>query len=694
MPDLLFEIGTEEIPASYIRPALSQLGTRFKAGLDDTRLSAADVRTYATPRRLVLVAAGLPSTQPDAEVEVTGPPAKVAFDAEGKPTRAAEGFAKAQGVAVEALEVRETPKGKYCCAVKREPGRPTAELLAGSLPMHAASLSFPKSMIWKSGIGAFARPVRWVVALLDAEVVKFELLGVESGRVTYGHPFLAPGPVELKTSDFEPYQTVLREHKVIVDPDERRESICSQVLQALESFGGPMREADLLKEVTNLVEFPHVVIGEFDEQFLKAPAEIIETAMIHHQSYFPVRDCDENLLAKFLVVTNRGPEQAETTRAGNEHVLRARLADAKFFWEQDRKRPLADRVPELSQISFLRGLGTYAEKAERLVRLAGSVAEKLGLEGEQKAHAERAARLCKADLLTQTVGEFANLQGVAGALLAAADGEAPEVAGAIRQHYQPRHAGDDLPASEVAIAVSLAEKIDNIAGCFVLGLTPTGSQDPYALRRQTHGLIRMVEHSGKHFSVADVFAEAQGLMPTRPDDPHEARAQMLGFLRDRLFTLWLDRGHPHDLINAALAAGFDDLVDFTARLALLNELAALPEWPDLVTVVERTYNIGKKAGAEGPPSEDLLAESEERKLWQVFADNREEIGARIERREYREAALLYAHVFGEPVHRFFEKVFVNVEDEALRNNRLRLLRAINELFSTRIADLSEIVTGV
>jgi len=713
MPDLLFEIGTEELPASYIRPALDQMAQALKAALEEAGIPPARIGTFATPRRLVLYATGLAAGQPDREVEIVGPPARVAFDADGQPTRAALGFARSQGLDVADLRTRDTRRGAYCCATKREPGRPTADILCEALPRIAAGVSFPKSMVWADRTRAFARPVRSTVALLDGRVLDFQVFGVRTGRRTFGHPFLAPQPLDLLDADPGRYRALLADRHVLVDPTERRDLIRSQLEAAVRTCGGDPPQLDgplqraLLDEVAYLVEMPTVVVGRFDEQFLAVPAEVLEAAMVEHQRYFPVRDAQGALRPRFLVVTNRTAAQADTVREGNEHVLRARLADARFFWQDDLKTPLAARVPELKQVGFLQKLGTYADKAERLVTLVNTLVPEMDLSEAEQRFARRAALLCKADLITATVVEFPRLQGVVGGLLAAANGEPAEVARAIREHYRPRHAEDALPASPAGRAVSLAEKADNVAGCFSLGLVPSGSQDPYALRRQCHAVIRIIESSGRALSLSRLLRAAASQMPsgaapqkTRPDHERgDVVANMLEFVRDRLYQICLDRQYPHDLIKAALAPGFDDVVDFMKRLEVLGNLAERPEWPDLVTVVERTHNIGKKAeidswAVENGVNEDLLAEPEELDLWRAHRTHRDAIAALIENRDYEHAALLYARVFGKPVHVFFDKVFVNVPDESLRTNRLLLLRAINELFATRIADLSEIVTGV
>jgi glycyl-tRNA synthetase beta chain len=702
MADLLYEIGAEEIPAGYIAPALEQLARALGRELDSARLSHGAIRTAGTPRRLVVAASNVAERQADSEAEALGPSVKAAFDAQGNPTKAAEGFARSQGIAVSEILRKETPRGIYCSARKRVKGRSAAEILAETLPKITLEISFPKSMVWLSGpFGkaqgrerSFARPVRSLLALLGTQVVPFTLFEVASGRTTEGHPILCPGRIELRDADFESYKKLLRDHLVVVDIAERKAAIRGDVEKALRRFGGPLCEENLLDEVTNLVQWPSVAVCDFDPAFLQVPAPAVEAAMMEHQRYFPVRDAAGALLPHFLVVSDRGPEHEALIRAGNERVLRARLADAQFFDAQDRKVRLADRVEALKGVAFLKGLGNYFDKTQRLERLTKIVAEHLGLNDRDAVFAVRAARLCKADLLTEMVGEFPALQGEVGRICALRDGEPPEVADAIAGHYLPRSADGPLPESPAGRALSVAEKLDNLASCFAAGLIPSGSADPYALRRQSQGILRIVEASQRHFEISTLIRDALKGLP----DPHcraEAAApKAMEFLKDRLFQMALDRGAPHDLIHAALAPGFEDICDFRLRLDALRSLSAEPCWPGLVTAVERTYNISKALAENVEVAPALFSEPLEKELWSRFETHRAEIERLQAGREYAEAGRRYAELFADPLHEFFEKVFVNVEEADVRANRLMLLRRINRLFSAKFADLSQIVTGV
>lgn len=694
MPDLLYEIGVEELPAGYLRPALKQLQELAVKELDAAELTYGEVYSTGTPRRMVLVVRELAERQPDAEEEVLGPPAKVAFDDEGKPTKAAQGFARSQGVELSAVQLKQTPRGEYCVAHKRRTGRRATEILAEILPRITARISFPKSMLWPGSEHPFARPVRSLTPLLGTEVVEFTLFGVESGRAAAGHPIMAPGSLPLASADFEAYRELLRGNCVMVDMAEREAYIRARIKRALTEFGGELTEEALLAEVTNLAQYPSVTVGGFDGDFLAVPAAVIEAAMMEHQRYFPVRDGEGNLRPNFIVVSDRGPEPSDAVRVGNEQVLLARLADARFFYQVDRKQSLAGYTDRLDGVRFLKGLGTYRDKCGRLEELVAHVTDALGLDGETAAHARRAACLCKADLVTAMVGEFPKLQGEVGRIYALNDGEPEPVATAIFEHYLPHSAGGVLPATPTGRTLGLAEKLDNLAACFALGLIPSGSADPYALRRQSHAALRMIAESGRHFDLTSLLRAALALLPAPHCRSEEAIPKLLDFLKDRLFQMALERGAPHDLIHAAMAPGFADVTDFWLRLDTLRILAEDECWPGLVASVERTHNISKDVPPGVRPDAALYCEDPETKLGAIFETNRGEIEQLVGARRYEQASRRFAAVFNEPVHDFFDKVFVNVADEKVRNNRLALLREINCLYSARVADLSRIVTGV
>ena len=700
MPDLLYEIGVEEIPAGYIKPAIQQLETAMLRELAAANLDHGDVHVTATPRRLVIVVANVSDRQPDMEQEVSGPPVKAAFDADGNPTKAALGFAQSQGVDVADIQQRETERGLYCFVRKNVIGRPAVEILSAILPKITRQISSPKSMLWPGGEGPFARPVRWLLALFGNDAISFTIFGLASGRTTEGHPILDPGRFEIATADLADYRESLRQRSIIVDMEERTEFVKAGLETVLNDMGGILApealEADLIGEVVNLVQYPSVTLGTFHPDFLKVPPSVIKAAMMEHQRYFPIlaTDSGHELSPHFVVVSDRGPEPSDKIRVGNEEVLGARLADARFFYEQDGKTPLADRVAGLSGVAFLKGLGSYAEKAARLETLSRHVAEALELDEAIPDSVARAAQLCKGDLLTEMVGEFPKLQGEVGRIYALRDGESETVAMAIAEHYLPRSADGALPTTPAGNALSLTEKIDNLVSCFALGLIPTGSADPYALRRQSQGAARIIEASGRHLRLSALFEKALALLPEPHNQNSEAISKLMDFVRDRVFQMALDRGAPHDLINAALGVGFDDLLDFWMRLDALRTLATEASWQPLVVAVERTANISRDAVADETVNPAAFTEALEKELWGLVEAHEDDILRLEKERKYVEASQRYAEVFSTTLHQFFEDVFVNVDDLDVRNHRLQLLRRINALYTERIADLSQIVTGV
>jgi len=694
MPHLLYEIGTEELPAGYLRPALDQLRRTAAKELAEADLAHGEALVTGTPRRLALFIRDLAESQPDSDEEVMGPPAKAAFDADGNPTRAAEGFARKQGAEVSSILRKDTPRGEYCVVRRRRTGRAAAELLAEILPRLTRQIAFPKSMLWPGADKPFARPIRSLLALFGSEVIAFSVCGVHTGRTVEAHAILDNERLTVESADYEAYRELLRQHHVVVDMAEREKDIRQSINKALAQFGGTLCEEELLAEVANLVQYPSVAVGSFDREFLEVPAAVIEAAMMEHQRYFPVRNGSGALQPNFIVVSDRGPEPSDLIRIGNEQVLKARLADARFFYQVDRKKPLAERVDALQRVQFLKGLGAYRDKCNRLVQLVSHVAAALGLEAEATAHAERAALLCKADLITDMVGEFPKLQGEVGRIYAINDGEPEAVGRAILEHYLPKSADGALPQTSAGCALSLAEKLDNLISCFAMGLIPTGSADPYALRRQSQAVLRLIDNSGAHLKLSALLQAAQALLPQPQREATGAAPRLLEFIRDRLFQMSLDLGAQHDLINAALAAGWEDVVDFHMRLRALRQLSAAACWPALVSAVERTFNISKDAPEGATPEPGLYAEELEKELGALYQEHRAQIELLQADRKYEEASRRFAEVFAGPLHIFFDNVFVNVDDEAVRNNRIALLRAINRLYSERIADLSQIVTGV
>ena len=705
MTDLLFEIGTEEIPASYITPALNQMQILFAGLAEKHRLEMHSIYCTGTPRRLTLFAEDLPQKQESVTEEIQGPSASIAFDKAGNPTKAGLGFAKSQNVDTNNLLIKKTPKGEYCFAIKRIEGRETLQILPDMLTEIVKSVSFPKSMKWKGNSLFFARPIRSFLALFGDKVIPLEINGIAAGRCIFGHPFLSGKKIEVSEANWDLYKRLLKQEKVVVDMTERREILRTKITQLMSPYGTTIDDEALLDEVTNLVEYPNAIECSFDEEFLDVPADVIETAMKEHQRYFPIKKRDGKLLNKFIAVLNRNESNASTIIQGNERVLKARLSDARFFWKEDRKIPLERRVEDLKNLAFLEKLGNYYDRTNRIVELSNFISHRLincnKLTIKDAELAKRAALLCKADLLTQMVGEFPSLQGIMGREYAEWDGEEPSVATAIAEHYMPRYAADNIPASKIGAVVGLADKVDTISSCFALDLIPTGSQDPYSLRRHAFGIIRIIEEHAFTLELKEVFAKSLNLLPMFPENPLHSHPKILTelvpkikeFLKDRLFNINIEKGYRYDLVNAILNAGvgFDDICDFSQRLKTVSDISREKWWFGLVTVVERTFNIGKKANSMGTVNEALFAEPEERKLWDLYKENEATIRKQIDDKKYKEASEKYCSVFAKPVHAFFDKVFVNVEDEKIRNNRLLLLKEINELYSQKVADLSQII---
>ena len=687
MPDLLYEIGTEELPAGYIEPALAELACAIERLLAEARLPAGQVRTAGTPRRLTVAVEGIPEMQPSLTTTLVGPPARVAFTPDGQPTAAARGFARSKGVAVEALRVEDTDKGPYAVVTAEERGRLAVELLPELLQQATSAVPFPKTMRWEPTGFAFARPIRWLVALLDDRVLALTTAGVAAGRTTRGHAFLAPGEIELTSASFDDYLAALRKRYVIADIAERRDILRAKVAAFVERNGGELTDTALLDEVTNMVEWPHALEGAFDDRFLSVPAPVLSAAMKGHQRYFPVTDAHGRLVPRFAAVSDRTEKEDELVRRGNERVLLARLDDAQFFWEHDRRRSLDELVPRLADVVFLGGLGNNLQRTERLVELGARIAGALGPQVSVE-HVKRAAYLCKADLLTGLVTEFPSLQGVVGRELARAAGEAIPVAEAIAEHYLPAGADGALPATLEGCALAVADKLDVIVGCFSLGLLPSGSQDPYALRRNALGVLLILEEKGLGLRLGELVDMAREVAAAHGIQcDAEAAAKVLEFFRDRLYHAAIERGYRHDFVRAVLAAGFDDVKDFWTRLGALAECAGRIWWPALVELVDRTYRIQRDAERIVAVRAELLQEPLEKELAAAIKHHHDAIADLFERGEYTEAAERYSSAFAQLVHDFFEQVFVNVEDEAVRLNRKSLCAVIYRLFADRFADL-------
>jgi glycyl-tRNA synthetase beta chain len=692
MADLLLEIGTEEIPAGFIPPALRQLEEDLGKALDEARLSHGEVKAVGTPRRLTVWARKVAARQPDARTQALGPPVQAAFDAEGKPTQAALGFARSQGVEVSALSRAATPKGERLAVEKVEKGRKAEAVLPALLEALLPRVRFPKAMRWGDETVTFARPVRWLAALHGGRPVKIRYGDVVSGVATRGHRFVAPKPIALKGSP-DDYLARLEKAYVLADPEKRRSAIEKQLAAAARKAGGTIRPDDaLLAQVTHLVEHPTAVLGSFEESNLTLPPEVVISELRNHQRYFAVLDGAGKLTNRFVAISGTPVRDAKVARHGYERVLRARLSDARFFFEEDRKRRLEDRVPDLARRTYQAKLGSELERVERLERIAVALAEAVGLADERGAVA-RAALLCKADLGTGMVGEFPELQGIMGGHYARLDGEEARVAEAIEDHYRPVGASGELPRGDLGALVGLADRLHQLVGIIGIGEKATGAADPFGLRRAAIGILRVVQARGYRISLAAAVDVALDALAGRLSGERTAvRAQVLEFLRGRLRALWSDE-FDGDLVDAVLAAGSDDLVDARRRLEALAEAKRGADFLPLAATFKRVANIQEKAeGSAAPVDEALLRDDAERALHAEVARLEATAAGLRERRDY--AGVLRAVAGLKPaVDRFFQDVLVMAEEPALRANRLALVRRVAGLF-TDLADFRKIQADV
>jgi glycyl-tRNA synthetase beta chain len=690
--ELLLEIGTEEIPAAFLPKALKDMEEIIGKELADRRIGCGRILAMGTPRRLVLTVAEVAEKQADQVIEKLGPAKRVAFDGAGNPSPAALGFAKGQGVAVADLQTAVTDKGEYLCARKQVIGKATAGLLPEILTKMITEIPFRKSMRWSDISFRFARPIHWLLALYGGELVPLDIAGIASGRESRGHRFMAPAAFPV--GDFADYLERTRTAFVIADPRERRQIIATLIEAAAAAAGGsPLPNEALLETVTFLTEYPTVVCGGFDREFLELPREVLVTTMISHQKYFPVVDAVGELIPWFLTVNNTLARDPEVVRKGNEKVIRARLSDARFFFEEDRKVPLASRVEDLRKVMFHTLLGTSFDKVQRFRELAVLIAGRIpaGQDGGFVARVERAAWLAKADLDTQMVGEFAELQGIMGREYALRDGEDPLVARAIYEHYLPTAAGGELPGTDEGAVVSIADKVDSICGFFGVSLIPTGTADPYALRRQALGVINIILDRGYSLPLDGLIDASLAILGGRLQRPDTAvKDDVLEFFRGRFANLLIAQGRPYDVVDAVLAADATDLVRAAAKVRAMEAFKADADFEPLAVGFKRVVNIVKdfKDGAVDPA---LFQSDAEGALHAASTQSRRTVDALIAAADYP-AALTELARLRHPVDAFFTDVLVMAEDERVRFNRLSLLAEIAALFHG-LADFSRIVTN-
>jgi glycyl-tRNA synthetase beta chain len=688
MAEFLLEIGTEEIPSGYILRALEDMRGFLEKEFQNQRIAYKEIKAMGTPRRLVLTASGAATAQEGRLTEVIGPAKRIAFNEQGEPTKAALGFARGQGIGIEQLQVVKTEKGEYVAARKEEKGEETIQLLPAILPRLISSISFPKSMRWMDLENTFARPIHWILALLDGTVVPFQVGNVSSSNLSRGHRFMAPGSFQVK--DGGEYLRRLKNSFVIVNPEERKELIVGELNKAAGEVSGKiLPDDDLLEIVTFIVEYPVAIRGTFSKDFLALPREVLISAMREHQRYFSLTDANGTLLPYFVTISNTRPRDPNVVARGNERVLQARLSDANFFFVEDRKIPLIQRLEGLKRVVYHSKLGTSYEKVMRISDLATDLTERIDPSLQETV--KKASFLCKCDLITGMVGEFPNLQGVMGRIYALLSGEKEEVALAIYEHYLPTSAGGAIPSSHPGAILSIADKFDTIVGCFGVGLIPTGTADPYALRRQTLGIINIILEKRYLFSLSQLIERSLGLLSEKIErSPQEIKTDVLEFFRGRLQNLLSSKGISPDALEAALAVGFDDIVDLQERAKALHNLRGEPNFESLAIAFKRVVNISK---SHTPQKIDphRFESNVEGKLFEAYRMIGQKATEKIAQKDYP-AALKDLSSLRQPVDEFFDGVMVMAEDEKIKNNRLSLLSSISQLFF-KIGDFSKITTS-
>lgn len=680
--NLLLEIGTEEMPANIMSGVVDQLKALAASKFEEHRIAAEKITVYATPRRLAVLVEGAADNQPDEEVKKRGPSIQAAFDADGNPTRAAQGFARGQHIDPSQL-VKE---GDYTWAHVVNKGKLVEEVLPDLFLSLITGLNFTRSMRWADEEAHFIRPIRWIVALADKAIIPVEFAHVKSGRISRGHRFLCKEEVVIE--DPLSYKETMRQASVIVDQDERREMIRSGLLKVADELGGHVwHNADLLEEINYLVEYPTPLYGRIDDEFLKLPVPAVVTPMRDHQRYYPVRKEDGSLMPYFLTVRNGGTKALENVQHGNEKVLRARLDDAKFFFENDRKKSLEGHREDLTRINYQEGMGDMRDKADRLQKLTAAIGADWQFTAEEKADADRAAFLSKSDLATGMVTEFTELQGEMGKEYALLDGEKENVAQAIFEQYMPRFAGDILPKQSIGRALSLADKLDNLAATFLRGLIPTGSQDPFALRRQTIGAVNILTDGQIHWDIRKGIAAALALLPGEEAAKETALAQIEDFFRQRIKAIMLDEGIAYDIIDAVLAGPVDDVYALFLKARSMVD-SHLKDEADLRQAVTRLSNITKgKSGGEVDTA--LFQEEVEQKLQAAY----DEVSAKVAPlfADFRYAEALPAlKELTQPINEYLDHVMVMVDDEAVKNNRISQLLKTLSLFQSW-GDFSKLV---
>lgn len=694
METLLLEIGTEEIPAGYIEPALNALSAILSQKLKEERIEHKETKTFGTPRRLSIMVAGVSARQTPLTTEVTGPPAKAGFDDAGQPTVAGIKFAEKMGIPVKSIQVKQTEKGSYLCAVKTDPGLASKAVFEKILPQVITAIPFPKVMKWADLDVRFARPVQSILALFGSRIISIELGNIKSGRYTFGHRFLHPDKIRISHPD--EYVKKLKSANVLADIGERKNDIEKRISEIAAKLGGKVLQDDeLVNIVTNLVEYPAPVAGKFDKGYLEVPDEILINSMREHQKYFAVTDAKGSLLPCFIAVNNTKAKNMALVAKGHERVLRARLEDARFFYRSDINISPDVWVEKLKGVLFQAKLGSMYEKTERIEKIAEYIADEAAVNPEIKKQALRAARLCKADLVSHVVGEFPKLQGVMGRIYAANAGEEKNVAIAVEEHYKPSFSGGSLPETTVGAIVGIADKIDSICGCFSAGLIPTGASDPYALRRQGIGIIQIMLEKKFMFSLKALIEKSLLLFQIKDiNEMNNSADKIYNFLQSRMSHLLVEQGYSKDVVSAAVSVSVDHVPDVWNRTGALEKLKAAPDFEPLAIAFKRVVNIIKKSAPEsaacnmGGVDEKLFEKECESELYAAYRDVKSRVSDNLQKGDF-EQALLDIALLKNPVDAFFEGVLVMADDEKIRNNRLALLGAVSGLFAL-FADFSKI----
>jgi len=694
MNNVVLEIGTEEIPAQYMENALKDLNRLAKKYLEESRIKYKEIKVYGTPRRLILFIFHIKEKQEDIFQKIKGPAYSIAYNKDSQPQKPALRFAQSTGINVEDLSVEDTEKGEYVFASKSIIGQPTIDLLSQIFPKVIKGMQFPKSMCWEEKSLRFIRPIRWILALYGKEIIRFKLDGLNSENITYGHILLAPK--KIKISSTQEYFRKLEKNYVIVDPKIRENIVKTDIKQIIKEIGGEkIINEKLLKEIIYLVEYPNAILGKYDKKYLELPKDVLTVVMEKHQKYFPVFKNKNELLPLFIVIINNSKRHVSKIREGNENVLRARLEDAKFFYQEDQKIPLVKRVDKLKNVIFQENLGNLFDKTKRLELLCDYISDVLRVEQKVKKDLLRSAHLCKADLVTEMVKEFPELQGIMGKEYAVLSDEKKEVAEPIFEHYLPRFSGDRLPLTKNGLILGIADKVDTIIGCFVMGLTPTGSQDPYGLRRQSRGKIAIILKNNLKISLKDIIQKSLSLYKESVSvelkiDENEIVSQILSFLKKRVKNLFLEDGIRYDIIDAVLDVDSDgDVVDIKNRIKDIEELYDQPIFGKILNSSNRVLNLSKNY-EETEINESLLKEKAELNLYHKYESIYPQTKEFICNKEYKKVFKLLGDLC-EPVDEFFDQVLVMDKDNNIRKNRIALIKKIGILFN-QVADLSKIVS--